>query len=361
MGALFLGRVERVLPQIKAAFVKLGLAQNGFLPIREQESFHQVNGPAPLLTGQDVLVQVKKDPKGEKGAFLTRDVILPGQYVLLMPMNHHVGVSKRIEGEEDHARARMLGKKLSGGRIGVIVRHAPLFARESEIRAEMEEMESEWNRLTAGVSCRKAPELLQKPVSPLKALCRDYSARHECSVLTDRPLSESLPEGVTVQQVSPEEMEERWNRLQIRRQLKEALGRKVPLANGGNLMIDQREALSTVDVNSGSFVESSGGQSLPLSQNLAAVGEIARQIRLRGLSGMILIDFIDMDREDERRQVQEAMEQALGDDRVKTVVHGFTRLGILEITRKRTGETLQEMLTQPCHACGETGRTLGEW
>ena len=121
VGTLFLGRVERVLPQIKAAFVKLGLAQNGFLPIREQESFHQANGPAPLLTGQDVLVQVKKDPKGEKGAFLTRDVILPGQYVLLMPMNHHVGVSKRIEGEEDHARARMLGKKLSGGRIGVIV------------------------------------------------------------------------------------------------------------------------------------------------------------------------------------------------------------------------------------------------
>lgn len=361
VGALFLGRVERVLPPIKAAFVKLGLAQNGFLPIREQESFHQVNGPAPLLTGEDVLVQVKKDPKGEKGAFLTRDVILPGQYVLLMPMNRHVGVSKRIEGEEDHARARALGKKLSGGRVGVIVRHAALFARESEIRAEMDELEAQWNHLTAGAPCRKAPELLQKPVSPLKALCRDYSARHECHVIADHPLSESLPEGVTVQQVSPEEMEERWNRLQIRRQLKEALGRKVPLANGGNLMIDQREALSTVDVNSGSFVESSGGQSLPLSQNLAAVGEIARQIRLRGLSGMILIDFIDMDREDERRQVQEAMEQALGDDRVKTVVHGFTRLGILEITRKRTGETLQEMLTEPCRACGETGRAPVEW
>lgn len=361
VGALFLGRVERVLPQIKAAFVKLGLAQNGFLPIREQESFHQANGPAPLLTGQDVLVQVKKDSKGEKGAFLTRDVILPGQYVLLMPMNRHVGVSKRIEGEEDHARARALGKKLSGGRMGVIVRHAALFARENEIRAEMDELEAQWNHLTAGAPYRKAPELLQKPVSPLKALCRDYSARHECHVIADHPLSESLPEGVTVQQVSPEEMEERWNRLQIRRQLKEAIGRKVPLANGGNLMIDQREAMSTVDVNSGSFVESEGGQSLPLSQNLAAVVEIARQIRLRGLSGMILIDFIDMDREDERRQVQEAMEQALGDDRVKTVVHGFTRLGILEITRKRTGETLQEMLTEPCRACGETGRAPVEW
>ncbi len=361
VGALFLGRVERVLPQIKAAFVKLGLAQNGFLPIREQESFHQANGPAPLMTGQDVLVQVKKDPKGEKGAFLTRDVILPGQYVLLMPMNRHIGVSKRIEGEEDHARARALGKKLSGGRVGVIVRHAALLARESEIRAEMEELEAQWSRLTAGASCRRAPELLQRPVSTLKALCRDYAARHPCQVLTDRALPEGLPEGVTAQALSPEEMETLFQRLHIRKQLQEALGRKVPLLNGGNLMIDQREALSTVDVNSGSFVESSGGQSLPLSQNLAAVREIARQIRLRGLSGMILIDFIDMDREDERRQVQQAMERALSDDRVKTVVHGFTRLGLLEITRKRTGETLQEMLTEPCRACGETGRAPKEW
>ena len=142
VGALFLGRVERVLPQIKAAFVKLGLAQNGFLPIREQESFHQVNGPAPLLTGQDVLVQVKKDPKGEKGAFLTRDVILPGQYVLLMPMNHHVGVSKRIEGvgvmpwagrgkeesfewtDNDDAGLRMYTEKLLGYRTEAAVKDA---------------------------------------------------------------------------------------------------------------------------------------------------------------------------------------------------------------------------------------------
>lgn len=176
VGALFLGRVERVLPQIKAAFVKLGLAQNGFLPIREQESFHQVNGPAPLLTGQDVLVQVKKDPKGEKGAFLTRDVILPGQYVLLMPMNHHVGVSKRIEGEEDHARARMLGKKLSGGRIGVIVRHAALFARESEIRAEMEGNGSRVEPADGGrilpQSAGASAKARFDPESPLPGLCR---------------------------------------------------------------------------------------------------------------------------------------------------------------------------------------------
>ena len=166
VGALFLGRVERVLPQIKAAFVKLGLAQNGFLPIREQESFHQANGPAPLLTGQDVLVQVKKDPKGEKGAFLTRDVILPGQYVLLMPMNHHVGVSKRIEGEEDHARARALGKKLSGGRIGVIVRHA----RELNAFAIGED-----NARHVGVNVRRVKLAVLVTVSVLIGVCVSIS------------------------------------------------------------------------------------------------------------------------------------------------------------------------------------------
>jgi len=357
VGTLFLGRVERVLPQIKAAFVKLGLAQNGFLPIREQESFHQANGPAPLMTGQDVLVQVKKD-QGREGRVPDPGRDLAGPVRAADAHEPPCGGQQAHRGRRRPCSRPGTGQKAvrgPGGRdrppCGTVRPGKRDSGGDGRAGSPMEPFDGG----------RKAPELLQKPVSPLKALCRDYSARHECHVIADHPLSESLPEGVTVQQVSPEEMEERWNRLQIRRQLKEALGRKVPLANGGNLMIDQREALSTVDVNSGSFVESSGGQSLPLSQNLAAVGEIARQIRLRGLSGMILIDFIDMDREDERRQVQEAMEQALGDDRVKTVVHGFTRLGILEITRKRTGETLQEMLTEPCRACGETGRAPVEW
>ncbi|MFR5853937.1 MAG: ribonuclease E/G [Lachnospiraceae bacterium] len=169
VGALFLGRVERVLPQIKAAFVKLGLAQNGFLPIREQESFHQANGPAPLMTGQDVLVQVKEGPQGREGR-----VPDPGRDPA-GPVRAADAHEPPYRGQQAHRRRRRpcsrpgTGQKAVRGRVGVIVRHAALFAQENEIRAEMEELEAQWNHLTAGAPCRKAPELLQKPVSPLKA------------------------------------------------------------------------------------------------------------------------------------------------------------------------------------------------
>lgn len=355
-GALFLGRVERVLPQVKAAFVKLGLPQNGFLPLREQESFHQTQGNAPLVTGQDVIVQVKKDPRGEKGAFLTRDVVLTGQYALVLPLSRHIGVSRRVDSQEDCARARKTGAKIAGNRFGMIVRHAALFAREEDVREEAEELFAQWTELSRGAACRRAPELLRRAESPLATICRDYAARHSCRVLADVLPREKLPEDVQTELCSPEEMERHFSAFAVKRQLQEALGRKVRLRGGGNLVIDQREALHTIDVNSASQVEGEDGKSLPLSQNLAAVPEIARQIRLRNLSGVILTDMIDMEGEDERREVLCAMEEALRDDRIKTVVHGFSHLGLLEMTRRRTGETLQEILTEPCIRCVETGR-----
>lgn len=358
VGALFLGRVERVLPAVKAAFVKLGLRQNGFLPIREQDGFHHLMGDAPLVTGSDVLVQVKKDPKGDKGAFLTRDVSLPGQYVLLMPNNRHVGISKRIEEEADRTRARSLGIKIAGGRFGVIVRHAALFASESEVRQEAESLYAEWKNLAETAPCRKAPELLKKPESVLSRLCNDYAARYNLSVVSDSELP-GLPEGkVPFHKEETEAFDLLWRGAKVERQVQEALGRKVQLSGGGNLIIDQREALHTIDVNSASNVEAE--DSLPLSQNLAAVPEIARQIRLRNLSGIVLVDFIDMDTEAERDAVLAAMEEAVREDAVKTVIHGFTKLGILEMTRKRTSETLLEMLAVPCNRCGQLGYILPE-
>lgn len=342
VGSLILGRVERVLPDIKAAFVNIGRSLNGFLPIRESDSFHALNGKAALITGSDVVVQVKKDEKGGKGAFLTRDIALPGQYILLMPMSRFVGVSKRIEDPQEHDAAKQLGRQIAGDRFGVIVRHAALSARREDVRSEAEEIYSQWLAATAHTDTAKAPAVLfeEKPFHEL--LARDYSARYEVSL-------------ETADELNAVESEALWQGRHIQQQLKDALARKVFLPGGASLVIDEREALHTIDVNSGGNVVAENGRSLACIQNLAAIPEIARQIRLRNLSGIILVDFIDMDDPAEQAEVASALEEALSADRTKTILHGFTSLGLMELTRKRTGQSLREMLTVPCKHCAGTG------
>lgn len=356
VGSVFLGRVERVLPDVKAAFVKLGLRQNGFLPLREAESYHRTSGSASLMTGQDVLVQVKKDPKGEKGAFLTRDIGLPGQYVLLMPKNRFVGLSRRVTGEEDRARAQALGRRIADGRFGLIVRHAALFAPVAEAQAEAEALWQEWCEIEQHAQYVKAPALLHQEPSMISVLLRDYAARHPIEVLSRLEPPETPPQGVTWRTLTAVEMEAAWSAARVEKQVDEALCRRVPLPGGGSLIIDEREALTTIDVNSGSAVTAADGEDLAMEENLRAAAEAARQIRLRNLSGILLIDFIDMQSDADRGRVLAAMEQAASDDRVKTVIHGFTSLGLLEMTRKRTRDTLSDTLTQPCDACHATGR-----
>ena len=331
VGSVFLGRVERVLPDMGAAFVSIGLKQSGFLHLKEAQSFHRAGGDAPLMSGQTTLVQARKAPKGGKGAFLTRDISLPGQYVLVMPCNRFVGISKRIQQPEHRARALQLGERAAQSRFGVIVRHAALFADENQVLEEAEALWALWQSIQDRAAREKAPCLLHAEASMAEVLRRDYSARHSVA---------EVP----------------WPDALVRRQLRQALDRRVELPGGGSLVIDEREALQTIDVNSGRTVKAQSLLGLPLEENLRAIPEIARQIRLRNLSGIILVDFIDMPGEEERRQVQARMEEALADDRVKNVVHGFTRLGLLEMTRKRTGESLRDLLTSPCERCGEAGR-----
>ena len=335
VGTVFLGRVERVLPDVKAAFVKIGLKQNGFLPLKEAESYHQTCGNASLMSGQEIHVQAKKAPKGGKGAFLTRDIALPGQYVLLMPCNRFIGLSKRVEDTADRERAKTLGKNIAKDRFGLIVRHAALFASEQEVAEEAETLWTHWLEISGAASCRKAPAVMHTETGMEEVLLRDYSARHDVQTLREL---------------------EAWQRFKVADQLKTALNRRVALPDGGSLIIDEREALQTIDVNSGSAVKAEGELSLAAVANLRAVPEIARQIRLRNLSGIILIDFIDMNSEKERQLVLSAMEEAVCDDRVKNVIHGFTRLGMMEMTRKRTGDSLRDLLTDSCSRCCETGR-----
>ena len=296
VGSVILGRVERVLPDVKAAFVKIGLKLNGFLPLREAESYHKTCGNESLMSGQEVLVQIKKAPKGGKGAFLTRDIVFPGQYVLLMPCNRFVGLSKRIECPEDRQRAKRLGETIADDRFGVIVRHAALFASEQDVREEAEALWQRWQDIHSRWQCLKAPAQMYAEPDMTDVLVRDYSTRHEIHL---------------------EQGSEAWQHARIDDQLRAALERRVELPDGGSLIIDEREALQTIDVNSGRLVKAMDGMSLALMENLNAIPEIARQIRLRNLSGIILIDFIDMDPEAERQQVLEKLRAKYGSTMVE--------------------------------------------
>ena len=359
VNAVFLGRVERVLPGMNAAFVQIGQALNGFLPLKEMESFQNQTGAKPLVSGSEIIVQVKKEARDEKGAFLSQDIALPGQYLILMPLNRFIGVSKRVSDAAEREYLLALGQELANGECGLIMRQAAQTARREALNDEISELQNKWEKIKAKATYAKAPATLYRDTSVLASLIRDYAPRYALSITCNDAVNR-MPapgEGLMWEQISDVEMDAAWSGACVDQQLNEALGRYVELKNGGSLVIDEREALTTVDVNSGRFV-GSREEEVALRQNLAACVEIARQIRLRNNSGIILIDFIDMKDDGQRKQVADRLMDELSRERDKAVLHGFTSLGLLEMTRKRTGASLREALQTPCGACHGTGYRL---
>ena len=329
-GDILGGTVERMMPGIGGAFVSIGRKKAGFLPLRENS---QSFAAEPLRSGTRIPVQVKKEETGGKGAFLTRDLTLAGTYVLLMPLNRYIGVSSRIQAEEDRERLRAIGRELveqlSDGPLaepfGIVMRAAALQADRTQLDAEIAELLREWTCIQgkSREGCSDGEVLYHQ--DPMGQMIAEYEAKGAVRILE----AETLP-------------------ADLRRQLSEAGERKIRIRNGGNIVIDRCEAMTVIDVNSGSAGAGQGrggsGQAggagaagfAYLETNLAACETIAAQIRLRNLGGMILIDFIDMETENDRNRVADRMREALSSDRRKTVVHRWTRLGILEMTRKRT-------------------------
>lgn len=334
-GDILGGTVERMMPGIGGAFVSIGRKKAGFLPLRENS---QSFAAEPLRSGTRIPVQVKKEETGGKGAFLTRDLTLAGTYVLLMPLNRYIGVSSRIQAEEDRERLRAIGRELveqlSDGPLaepfGVVMRAAALQADRTQLGAETAELLREWTCIQEKIREGFSDGEVLYHQDPMGQMIAEYEAKGAVRILE----AETLP-------------------ADLRRQLSEAGERKIRIRNGGNIVIDRCEAMTVIDVNSGSAGagqghgrygngagrsgQGAGGSGFAyLETNLAACETIAAQIRLRNLGGMILIDFIDMETENDRNRVADRMREALSSDRRKTVVHGWTRLGILEMTRKRT-------------------------
>lgn len=345
--AVYLGRVERLVPGMQAAFVDIGQERNGFLPL--QEKSRSVLLPR-LQAGDRVLVQVKKEAQGTKGAFLTRDVTLCGEYVLFMPCNRYIGVSARVTEEDDRQALKEQGAALAGGACGLVMRQAALNAPEEAIREELDGLRQIWERIGRAAPTSPAPSLLHRPRTLLDALLDDYLPRGVRCVVTDDPALD-VP-GVPVHREAPGLME----RLGLRAQRDRALQRRVWLESGGNLMIDPCEAMTVIDVNTAKNTGRRDAEQTILRTDLEAAKEIARQTRLRNLGGIILIDMIDLQEEGHREQVLQALREAFAADRVKTVVHGLTSLGLVEMTRKKTRAPLLSDWTQPCGHCGGTGR-----
>ena len=335
--AIYLGRVERVVPGMKAAFVGIGQDKAGFLPLGESVA----KDLPPLRNGDHIMVQVRKAAQGVKGAFLSREVNLCGEYVLLNPLTKQIGVSSRISKEGERKRLRALGADIAGDRFGLVMRTSAQEADEALLREEVERLWITWQGIAKAAPTAHAPSILHAPRTLLDAVIDDYRPRGiDRIVSNDAALLESM------QSIAPTLLmgENLFHVGRISNQLAQGLERRVWMKSGGNLVFDPCEAMTVVDVNTAKFTGEKDLEDTVLRLNLEACAEIARQVRLRNCSGIIIIDMIDMHRQEHRHQVLQALESCFALDRVKTVVHGFTSLGLVEMTRRRTRPPLREVL-----------------
>ena len=376
---LYKGRVSRVLPGMQAAFVEIGLERTAFLHaadiVRSSSDDTLANGAASLPpvedirrlvnSGDDILVQVIKDPIGSKGARLTTFIALPSRYLVYMPRGESIGVSARIEDEGERTRLKsLLGELLTDAAAGgYIVRTAAQGASAESLREDMTYLARLWEHVRARVAEVPPGAVVHEDLPLSLRVLRDELSRGVSRVLVDSAREHArmrefaaafMPEAVPVVELygGPRPI---FDLNGVEEEIAKALDRKVPLKSGGHLVIDQTEAMTTIDVNTGAYVGHRTLEETIFRTNLEATVSIARQLRLRNLGGIIIIDFIDMRDEPHRRAVLAALERALAPDRAQTHIVSLSPLGLVEMTRKRTRESLEHLLCEPCPSCEGRG------
>ena len=318
---IYLGVVDRIVKGMEAAFVRLGGEKTGFLPFSECKK-------APR-SGEKVLVQVKKPPVGDKAPYLTQDVALAGRYVILTPLSAHCAVSKKITEENTRQRLLAAAQRLCPENMGLVMRTESEDAKMEDMEEDAGRLLLEWKSIAEKSRC-PAPCLIQGREDALLRILRDEHGDVE-EILTNAP--QALPP----LPLPVREAAQPFELYGVRAKAEKAMQRKVWLDCGGYLIIDRTEALTVIDVNSGKFTGAkSGTEDTFLKLNLEAARETARLMRLRNMGGIIIVDFVDMKNEESRQAVAEALADALRGDPVKTVVHGFTALGLMELTRKKS-------------------------
>lgn len=373
---IYKGKVANVLPGMESAFVNIGLEKNAFLYVNDLREFEEkyldgiCNSERPiediLTVGDEVVVQVLSEPRGTKGARVTTHYTIPGKYLVLMPNNNHIAISKKIKEEEERNRLEEIVRDLKPENMGVIIRTAAQGKSIFHFEREMEYLVKKWGDIEKKTSTAKIGEVLYKDNGIVATVLRDIFSNEIDELVIDN--EEAYWEVIDyINAFSEKTLKTKiklynddeigiFERYGIEKEIENALKEEVRLECGGYLVIQKTEALISIDVNTGKNTGSYNLEQTVLNTNLEAAREIPRQLRLRNLGGIIIIDFIDMRLEEDKLKVLEALEQNLSKDRIKNNIVHFTDLGLIEMTRKRTGKPLYNYFQERCPMCEGTGK-----
>lgn len=386
VGDIYLGRVEAVLPGIQAAFVDIGTEKAGFLHVSdlahdEDEDEDEGGGGGRgrrsrrqlppiqehLKKGDTLLVQVTKEPISTKGPRVTAQVSLPGRFLVYMPSSSHIGVSRKIDQRDERARLKTLGREvIKPGSGGVIIRTVGEELTKERFSREWDGLVASWKKIQRRAKSSRAPSLVHREARLISGVIRDLFSDKFDALIVDNPgvygeivsyvkgVAPDLLDRVKLDQ-DPVPLFDRWG---IEEEIREAFQRRVNLPSGGYVIVEPTEALVSIDVNTGRFTGK--GRKDPeetiLQTNLDAAREVARQLRLRDVGGIVVVDFIDMESQDNRDRVLQELRTHLGRDRARTKAYAVSELGLVEMSRQRVRPSLFQTLTAPCHHCAGSGR-----
>jgi ribonuclease G len=373
-GNIYLGKVVRVLPGMQSAFIDIGLERAAFLHVadiweaRPHDNSQAVPTPIEklLYDGQAIMVQVIKDPIGTKGARLSTQISIAGRMLVYLPQDSHIGISQRIENEAEREQLRSKVQRLvpPDEKGGFIIRTMAEDASDTDLQMDIDYLGKTWSTISLEAKSKPAPALLYQDLNLAQRVLRDFVGDETSTIQIDsrenflklQQFGTTYTPSVLSKLVHYTGERPLFDLYGVEEEIQRALGRRVDLKSGGYLIIDQTEAMTTIDVNTGSYVNGRNFDDTVFKTNLEAAHAMARQLRLRNLGGIIILDFIDMESAEHRNAVLSELGKALARDRAKVSVSGFSALGLVEMTRKRTRESLAHILCEICPACAGKGQ-----
>lgn len=359
VGSIFLGRVCNVVRGIQAAFIDIGLDKNAFLYLGDKTG---------ITEGQRVLVEITKDARGSKGPTATLDISLAGRYAALLPEANYTGISRKITDSAERSRLKKIADEVTNGAAGAVMRTNAAGMPEEVLHADLQQLMTDWQIIQARAKLARSPQVLHRELDISVRIVRDYLNACIDEVVVDSPavygrlqeLLQNIAESRSCKLLLHDKQTDIFSYYRLSDDIASISDRRIDLPSGGYLVIDYTEAMTVIDVNSGHF---SGRENLAetvMQINREAADEIARQLRLRDIGGIIVVDFIDMDKKEYREEIMERLQQALRADKMKPCVQDMTVLNLVEITRKKARQNLSAVLYAPCPVCQGSGRVQSQ-